>query len=217
MSESQWTHLPGHRRQHRHRQGDRPRPGGPRRAGGDRRAVGGEEPRGDPGDRRRHRQHRPRLRPARPRRPGLGPRRRGDRARRGRAPARAHQQRRSRREAGDHRERLRAWRSAPTTSAPSCSPSLLRDHIVASGPGRIVNVASTAHYQAKGIDWDAVRRPSVTRTALREYAVSKARQRAARPRAWAAGWRAPASRPTPCTRARSPPTCGARCRPVCVR
>lgn len=50
---------------------------------------------------------------------------------------------------------------------------LLRDHIVASGPGRIVNVASTAHYQAKGIDWDAVRRPSVTRTALREYAVSK--------------------------------------------
>lgn len=50
---------------------------------------------------------------------------------------------------------------------------LLREHLVASGPGRIVNVASTAHYQAKGIDWDAVRRPSVTRTALREYAVSK--------------------------------------------
>ncbi|MEV5002129.1 SDR family oxidoreductase [Nocardioides sp. LML1-1-1.1] len=50
---------------------------------------------------------------------------------------------------------------------------LLREHIVASGPGRIVNVASTAHFQAKGIDWEAVRRPSVTRTALREYAVSK--------------------------------------------
>lgn len=50
---------------------------------------------------------------------------------------------------------------------------LLREHIVASGPGRIVNVASTAHYQAKGIDWEAVRRPTVTRTGLREYAVSK--------------------------------------------
>lgn len=50
---------------------------------------------------------------------------------------------------------------------------LLRDHIVASGPGRIVNVASTAHYRAKGIDWDAVRKPSVTRTAFDEYGVSK--------------------------------------------
>lgn len=50
---------------------------------------------------------------------------------------------------------------------------LLREHIVASGPGRIVNVASTAHYRAKGIDWDAVRRPSVTRTAFDEYCVSK--------------------------------------------
>jgi len=50
---------------------------------------------------------------------------------------------------------------------------LLRDHIVASGPGRIVNVASTGHYRAKGIDWDAVRRPSVTRTAFDEYCVSK--------------------------------------------
>ncbi len=50
---------------------------------------------------------------------------------------------------------------------------LLRDHIVASGPGRIVNVASTGHYRAKGIDWDAVRRPTVTRTALDEYCVSK--------------------------------------------
>ena len=50
---------------------------------------------------------------------------------------------------------------------------LLRDHIVASGPGRIVNVASTAHYRPKGIDWDAVRRPTVTRTAFDEYCVSK--------------------------------------------
>ncbi len=50
---------------------------------------------------------------------------------------------------------------------------LLRDHIVASGPGRIVNVASTAHYRPKGIDWDAVRRTTVTRTGFDEYSVSK--------------------------------------------
>lgn len=50
---------------------------------------------------------------------------------------------------------------------------LLRDHIAASGPGRIVNVASTAHFQAKGIDWDAVRTSTVARTGLPEYAVSK--------------------------------------------
>lgn len=50
---------------------------------------------------------------------------------------------------------------------------LLRDHVAATGPGRIVNVASTGHYRAKGIDWDAVRRPTVTRTAFDEYCVSK--------------------------------------------
>lgn len=50
---------------------------------------------------------------------------------------------------------------------------LLRDHVVASGPGRIVNVASTGHYRPNGIDWDAVRRPTVTRTAFDEYCVSK--------------------------------------------
>ncbi|WP_183092587.1 SDR family oxidoreductase [Nocardioides stalactiti] len=50
---------------------------------------------------------------------------------------------------------------------------LLRDRIVASGPGRIVNVASTGHFRAKGIDWDAIRQPSVTRTAFDEYCVSK--------------------------------------------
>lgn len=54
-----------------------------------------------------------------------------------------------------------------------CFTELLRDHIVASGPGRIVNVASTGHYRAKGIDWDAVRQPTVTRTAFDEYCVSK--------------------------------------------
>jgi retinol dehydrogenase-12 len=50
---------------------------------------------------------------------------------------------------------------------------LLRDRIVETGPGRIVNVASAGHYRAPGIDWDAVRRPSVTRTAFDEYCVSK--------------------------------------------
>jgi NAD(P)-dependent dehydrogenase (short-subunit alcohol dehydrogenase family) len=50
---------------------------------------------------------------------------------------------------------------------------LLRDHVVASGPGRIVNVASTGHYRPKGINWDAVRQPTVTRTAFDEYCVSK--------------------------------------------
>ncbi|MCX6401098.1 MAG: SDR family oxidoreductase [Propionibacteriales bacterium] len=50
---------------------------------------------------------------------------------------------------------------------------LLREHLIESGPGRIVNVASTAHYRAKGIDWDAVRQPAVSRTAFDEYSVSK--------------------------------------------
>jgi len=39
--------------------------------------------------------------------------------------------------------------------------------------GRIVCVASRAHYRAKGIDYDAVRRPTQTATAFPEYAVSK--------------------------------------------
>lgn len=50
---------------------------------------------------------------------------------------------------------------------------LLRDRIVETGPGRIVNVASTGHYRAPGIDWHAVRQPSATRTAFDEYCVSK--------------------------------------------
>lgn len=51
--------------------------------------------------------------------------------------------------------------------------ALLTERIVETGPGRIVNVASTGHYRARGIDWDAVRRPTVTRTAFDEYCVSK--------------------------------------------
>ncbi len=41
------------------------------------------------------------------------------------------------------------------------------------GRTRIVNVSSKAHYQAEGIDWDAVRKPTRTITALDEYGVSK--------------------------------------------
>jgi retinol dehydrogenase-12 len=47
-------------------------------------------------------------------------------------------------------------------------PSLLR----ARG-ARIVNVSSQAHYEAPGIDFDAVRRPTRTITGLAEYGVSK--------------------------------------------
>jgi retinol dehydrogenase 12 len=43
----------------------------------------------------------------------------------------------------------------------------------ASAPSRIVNVSSDAHYQAKGVDYAAVRRPTASVTGLPEYAVSK--------------------------------------------
>jgi retinol dehydrogenase-12 len=44
---------------------------------------------------------------------------------------------------------------------------------VAAGPGRVVTVASDAHYSAPGIDFGALRRPARGITGLREYAVSK--------------------------------------------
>jgi retinol dehydrogenase 12 len=50
---------------------------------------------------------------------------------------------------------------------------LLLDRIKQAGRARIVNVASKSHYQAKGIDWDAVHRSTQSRTGLPEYAVSK--------------------------------------------
>lgn len=40
-------------------------------------------------------------------------------------------------------------------------------------PSRVVNVASKAHVNAKRVDWEALRRPTATRTGWREYAVSK--------------------------------------------
>ncbi len=38
---------------------------------------------------------------------------------------------------------------------------------------RIVNVSSRGHYRARGIDWDAVRKPTATKSAFPEYCVSK--------------------------------------------
>jgi NAD(P)-dependent dehydrogenase (short-subunit alcohol dehydrogenase family) len=51
--------------------------------------------------------------------------------------------------------------------------ALLLDRLKQSAPARIVNVSSIAHTQAKGIDWEAVRKPTKNITALPEYAVSK--------------------------------------------
>jgi NAD(P)-dependent dehydrogenase (short-subunit alcohol dehydrogenase family) len=50
---------------------------------------------------------------------------------------------------------------------------LLLDRLTSSAPARVVTVASDAHYQARGIDWEAVRRPARGITGLGEYAVSK--------------------------------------------
>ena len=50
---------------------------------------------------------------------------------------------------------------------------LLLDRLTSSAPARVVTVASDAHYSARGIDWDALRRPARGITGLGEYAVSK--------------------------------------------
>jgi retinol dehydrogenase 12 len=49
----------------------------------------------------------------------------------------------------------------------------LLGRLSASAPARVVTVSSDAHYQAPGIDFEAVRRATASRTGLREYAVSK--------------------------------------------
>ncbi len=50
---------------------------------------------------------------------------------------------------------------------------LLRERLKSSTPARIVTVASKAHYRASGIDWQALREPTRSRTGLPEYCVSK--------------------------------------------
>ena len=49
----------------------------------------------------------------------------------------------------------------------------LLDRLAASAPARVVTVASDAHYQARGVDFEALRRPTASVTGMREYAVSK--------------------------------------------
>jgi retinol dehydrogenase 12 len=49
----------------------------------------------------------------------------------------------------------------------------LLEILTASAPARVVNVSSDSHYQAKGVDFDALRRPARGLTGLPEYAVSK--------------------------------------------
>ena len=51
--------------------------------------------------------------------------------------------------------------------------SLLLERLVSSGPARVVTVSSDAHYNAAGVDFEAVRRPARGITGLGEYAVSK--------------------------------------------
>lgn len=50
---------------------------------------------------------------------------------------------------------------------------LLLGRLRASAPARVVTVSSEAHYGPSGIDWDAVRQPTATRTGWPEYGVSK--------------------------------------------
>ncbi len=50
---------------------------------------------------------------------------------------------------------------------------LLTPRLRESAPARVVNVASEGHYKAKGIDFEAVRRKTKTRTGFPEYCVSK--------------------------------------------
>ncbi len=51
--------------------------------------------------------------------------------------------------------------------------TLLLDTLRRSAPARVVVVASDAHYQVRGVDFEAVRRPTSSLTGLSEYGVSK--------------------------------------------
>jgi retinol dehydrogenase-12 len=50
---------------------------------------------------------------------------------------------------------------------------LLLERLQASAPARIVTVASRAHRQVRGLRWDALRRPTASWLAVREYGASK--------------------------------------------
>ena len=50
---------------------------------------------------------------------------------------------------------------------------LLLERLRSSAPARIVTVASRAHTRTDHVDWEALRRPTRTRTGIQEYAVSK--------------------------------------------
>jgi NAD(P)-dependent dehydrogenase (short-subunit alcohol dehydrogenase family) len=51
--------------------------------------------------------------------------------------------------------------------------ALLLDRLRESAPARVVNLASEAHYAAKEIDFEAVRRPTKSVTGMPEYSVAK--------------------------------------------
>jgi len=51
--------------------------------------------------------------------------------------------------------------------------SLLLPLLTSSGPARVVSVASDAHFEAKGIDFDVLRSRTRSLIGMREYAVSK--------------------------------------------
>jgi NAD(P)-dependent dehydrogenase (short-subunit alcohol dehydrogenase family) len=51
--------------------------------------------------------------------------------------------------------------------------TLLLDRLKASAPARIVTVASRAHTRVNGIDWQAQREPTRSRSGVQEYCVSK--------------------------------------------
>ena len=50
---------------------------------------------------------------------------------------------------------------------------LFTERLVSTERSRVVNVSSRNHYKADGIDWDALRAETKSRTGLPEYAVSK--------------------------------------------